>query len=213
MILLIGGEKGGTGKTTIATNLAAAYARGGEDVVLVDTDPQGSAAFWAAVRDEDDSVPRVACVRLHGKGLAAQVRDLGGRYGMVLIDAGGRDSIELRSALTIADRVLVPIQASQYDTWTLEAMSQLIDQASALNPGLSASVVINRASPNPRVGEVEEARELIEEYDVLHLTDTVLRDRIAYRRAARYGLGVAELGEHDEKAAGEVKQLYEEMKQ
>ena len=46
MIVLIGGEKGGTGKTTIATNLAALRAMAGRDVLLVDTDPQGSASYW-----------------------------------------------------------------------------------------------------------------------------------------------------------------------
>ena len=52
MIILIGGEKGGTGKTTIATNLASIFKHNGRDVLLVDTDKQGSASFWCATRDE-----------------------------------------------------------------------------------------------------------------------------------------------------------------
>ncbi len=52
MVILIGGEKGGTGKTTIATNLAALRALAGHDVLLVDTDSQGSASYWASSRDE-----------------------------------------------------------------------------------------------------------------------------------------------------------------
>ena len=76
MIVLIGGEKGGTGKTTIATNLAALRALAGRDVLLVDTDPQGSASYWASSRDEDGIKPRVACIQKFGKGLQGEVQDL-----------------------------------------------------------------------------------------------------------------------------------------
>ena len=67
MILLIGGEKGGTGKTTVATNLAALRAAAGHDVLLVDTDRQGSAAAWCQLRAEHPQLPQVACVQLFGK--------------------------------------------------------------------------------------------------------------------------------------------------
>lgn len=210
-ILLIGGEKGGTGKTTLATNLAASRAAAGRDVMLVDTDAQGSAAFWAAVRGErDDSPPRVSCVRLHGRGVADQIRDLASRYDDLIVDAGGRDSVELRAAMTVAETLVIPIQASQFDTWTLEAMSQLVEQARGFNPELRPLVVINRASPNPRVGESGEARELIAEYPALDLMQTVVRDRIAYRRSARDGLGVTEVRE-DPKAVEEINSLYAEV--
>lgn len=209
MILLIGGEKGGTGKTTLSTNLAAVRAAAGRDVILVDTDPQGSASFWAAVRDESDA-PRVACVRLQGKGIAAQLRDLAARYQDVIVDAGGRDSVELRAAMTAAQRMIIPIQASQFDTWTLEGMAQLVEQASAINPELTAGCVINRASTNPRVSEADEARELIAEYDGLSLLPVLIRDRKSYRDAARDGLSVVELG-GDSKAADEIQQLYREV--
>ena len=56
MIILVGGEKGGTGKTTIATNLAARLKDPGADVLLVDTDKQGSASSWAAMREEQKEV-------------------------------------------------------------------------------------------------------------------------------------------------------------
>ena len=68
MIVLVGGEKGGTGKTTLATNLAALRAASGADVLLVDTDRQGSASFWAATRDENDALAAVPCVQVFGKG-------------------------------------------------------------------------------------------------------------------------------------------------
>ena len=74
MVILIGGEKGGTGKTTIATNLAALRALAWHDVLLVDTDSQGSASYWASSRDEAGIKPRVACIQKFGKGLQGEVR-------------------------------------------------------------------------------------------------------------------------------------------
>jgi chromosome partitioning protein len=107
MIVLIGGEKGGTGKTTLATNLAAKRALAGRDVLLVDADAQGSASYWAQSRDEAGP-RRVACVQKFGKGLKSEVLDLANRYQD--IDAGDRDSPELRAALVVAGRAYIPVQ-------------------------------------------------------------------------------------------------------
>lgn len=208
-IILVGGEKGGTGKTTIATALAAHRARQGRDVAIVDTDQQASAAFWTALRAETHA-STIACVQLHGKSIAGQIRDLARRYDELVVDAGGRDSVELRAAMTVANQMLTPIQASQFDTWTIEAMSRLVEQAQSFNPDLNVLVGINRASPNPRVAEADEAQELVAEYDTLRLASTVVRDRIAHRRAVRDGLSVEEHGE-DAKAAQEIRALAAEV--
>src|SRR6516165_3285835 len=102
MIVLVGGEKGGVGKTTLAVNLAAMRARAQHDVLLADADKQASANLWANIRDQEKVDPPVRCVQKRGKGLAADVRDLATRYEDIVIDAGGQDSIELRAAMTIA---------------------------------------------------------------------------------------------------------------
>ncbi len=94
-IILVGGEKGGTGKTTIATNLAVMRAAAGRDVVLIDTDPQGSASGWCYTRDEAGLAPRIASVQKFGKGLARELEDLSMRYQDIIVDAGGRDSVKL----------------------------------------------------------------------------------------------------------------------
>jgi chromosome partitioning protein len=89
-IILIGGEKGGTGKTTLAVNMAAARAKAGHDVLVVDTDPQGSASYWTAAREEKKIEPRIPSVQKFGKTLASELRDLGKRYEEIIVDAGGR---------------------------------------------------------------------------------------------------------------------------
>jgi len=211
MIVLIGGEKGGTGKTTLATNLAALRKASGRDVLLVDTDIQGSASYWAARRDENATVPRVSCIQKFGKGLQAEIQDLGSRYQDVVIDAGGRDSVELRAALVVAERVFVPIQPSQFDIWTLARMDELVQTGQGFNPNLVASVIICRASPNPVVSESAEAKEAIQDFSHLRLASSVVRDRIAFRRAVREGLAVTEVTPADAKARNEIETLYSEV--
>ena len=210
-IILIGGEKGGTGKTTLAVNLAALRALQGRDVLLIDTDIQASASYWAQSRDEAGTQPRVACIQKFGKGLQTEVRDLAKRYQDLIIDAGGRDSLELRAALVIAERVYIPIQPSQFDIWTLGRMDDLVKTAQGFNPDLRAWVVISRASTNPSVNEVAEARNLLADFEHVQLSPAVIRDRIAYRKAARDGLSVEELKPADPKAGEEIQALFQEV--
>lgn len=211
-ITVFGGEKGGTGKTTIATNIAAMLAVNGKDVLLLDTDRQGTASFWATVREEEKIEPRVACVQKSGKGLPAQIRDLAERYEEIIIDAGGRDSLELRYALGVADRAYIPIQPFQFDIWTIRQMDSLVEMAKSLNENLAAFLVLNRVATNPVIREDRETREFIDQENFQHvsLLQSMIRDRIAFRKAARDGLAVQEYGQ-DNKASAEMKQLYEEI--
>lgn len=212
MILLIGGEKGGTGKTTLATNLAAKRALAGRDVLLIDTDIQGSANYWAQSRDESEAKRRrVACVQKFGKGLQTEVQDLAKRYEDIVIDAGGRDSIELRAALVVADKAYVPIQPSQFDIWTLDRMDELVSSAQGFNPKLRAYVVISRSSTNPSVSDAKDAAEIMGDFAHLALSGVTIRDRIAFRKAAREGICVDELKQKDQKASDEIGALYKEV--
>ena len=211
MIILIGGEKGGTGKTTLATNLAAMRALAGRDVLLIDTDPQGSANYWAQNRDEEKILPRVACIQKFGKGLPAEVTDLSHRYEDIIIDAGGRDSVELRSSLVVTEKVYIPIQPSQFDIWTLDQMDELVETAKGFNPDLIAKVIISRSSTNPSVHESAETEKLLVDFINLDLADVVVRDRIVYRKAAKDGLSVVEMKPRDMKAVEEMEGFYREV--
>jgi chromosome partitioning protein len=211
MIILMGGEKGGTGKTTLATNLAAMRALAGHDVLLIDSDPQASANYWAQSRDELGIQPRVACVQKLGKGLAIEVRDLAQRYQDIIIDAGGRDSVELRSALVVVDKVYIPVQPSQFDVWTLNSMNTLVETAKGFNPNLQANVIISRSSTNPSVQESKETRKLLADFPNLGALSLIIRDRIAYRKAAKEGKAIVELKPKEAKANEEITALYNEI--
>ena len=211
MIVLVGGEKGGTGKTTLTTNIAALRTQAGYDVLVVDTDRQGTAAAWCRVRQEIPHRSRIACVQLFSQGLQAEVRDLATRYDDVIIDAGGRDSVELRSGLVVAQRALIPILPSQYDVWTLDHMQELVTAARGFNPALDALVVLSRVSPNPLIMDAQDAQLSLEQYSALRLAETTVCERQAYRRSARQGEAVTEMERSDTKASTEMRLLYEEI--
>jgi chromosome partitioning protein len=212
MIILVGGEKGGSGKTTIATNLAAMLAEHGRDTLLVDTDPQGSASFWAEARQEDATIPKnLTTVQKHGRSVGQEIQQLSPRFQDVVIDSGGRDSAELRAAMLIAHVILVPSRPSMYDIHSLALMDRLVGQSQQFNPGLQAFVVVNGASTNVGNADVSDMLEVLEDFDYLKVTGTVLRDRLAYRRSAAKGLSVNEFLPRDAKAAEELSGLYEEV--
>lgn len=211
MIILLGGEKGGPGKTTIAINLAAMRTKASKDLLLIDTDKQPTASYWCSLREDNELEPRVASIQKFDKAVRSETLALKDKYEDIIIDAGGRDSSELRSALLVADKAIFPLRPSQFDLWTLGRMSTLVETAKEFNENLQAYIVINQASPNPAVKEVAEAKELIQEFPALMLLKTHLCERIAYRRSAINGAAVVEYKPEDNKAVEEIVNLYEEI--
>lgn len=211
MIILIGGEKGGTGKTTIVTNLSAMAINSNKDLLLIDTDKQGSANAWASVRDQNEQVKRIPCIQKFGENIAREVKALSEKYKDIIIDAGGQNSQELRAAMVVADKLYIPIQAAQFDVWTLGLMDKLVSQVKLINNQLDAFILINRAATNPSISEIDEVKEVLEEFEHLKLSPNIIRERIAFRKAARGGLSVVELSKQDPKAINEITEIYREI--
>lgn len=207
MILLIGGEKGGTGKSTLATNLAVWLAREGADVVLVDTDQQRTASHFVDRRQTLD-VPTVHCAEKHGN-VFDTTRDLSSRYEQVIVDAGGRDSEELRTALVAAHIIYCPLKASQPDLETSVHMNELVKLARGMNLSLQARAIISMGPTNPVIQEAQEAQGLLTELPEFSLSEVVIRERKVYRDAMADGRGVVELS--NEKAKDEIEALAQEI--
>lgn len=208
MIVLIAAEKGGVGKSTLATNLAVHLARQKIDVVLLDTDGQATSARFVERRDEAGTLPVIPCVQRTGD-VASTLRDLAKRYQVVVVDAGGRDSREMRTAMAVASLLLVPTRASQADLETLPKVNELIGLARGLNPDMKAYAVLAMAPSNPVIREVEDAREALSEFNELQLTKTVIRDRKVYRDALLAGKGVVEMS--NSQARAEIQLLAQEF--
>jgi len=208
MIVLFGGEKGGTGKSTLATNLAVWLAKHGRDTIIVDTDRQMTASNWVDRRDATEGLVTVHCAEKHGNVFNA-VRDLSQRYAEVIVDAGGRDSEELRTALVAAHVVYVPLRASQPDLETSVHMNELVTLARGMNPSLDARLIISMAPTNPAINEAAQAQELLSELPVFTLSGTLIRERKVYRDAISDGRGVVELD--NPKATAEIEALAKEI--
>src|SRR5215813_6811086 len=205
MIVAVLGEKGGTGKTTLATNLAGMRAADGHDVLLLDADRQASASYWAEKRSHQHSpVPAVQSVQKFGDGLMRTVRDMARRYDDILIDVGAGDTREVESALRVADLAIVPVQPARLDVWTLGLIDDRVGEALAVNEALHAYVVLNRASPNPKDNDADEARQAIDGCAHLQLAPGMICDRVAVKRAAPSGLTVVEYKPVDAKAVYEM---------
>ena len=114
MVILTAHTKGGVGKTILSVNLAGLFARDGADLLLVDADRQGTAAAWCELRKQSHPErPAIPCAVLGGK-LHQSIPELESRYELILVDAGGYDSVELRSALLVADLHLLPLPPATY---------------------------------------------------------------------------------------------------
>lgn len=214
MLILVGSEKGGTGKTTMAVNLAVMRRRAGHEVLLVDTDVQGSASDWADVRNEQGVDPALPCVKKNGR-IGLDLVQLKKKFDTVIVDAGGQDSVELRQAMAVCDRMLIPMRPSQFDTWTMGKMVQLITEVEEkIEAKLDVVTVLNMVSANAQVKEAQEAIELLREYeDRLVVMPRGVCERVSFRRAARGGLGVSELtgSSWDQKAIQEIQTIYKEL--
>lgn len=211
MIVLIGGEKGGPGKTTLATNLAAMRTAAAGDVLLIDTDKQPTSSYWCSLREDKGITPRVSSIQKYEKAVRTEVLELKRKYTDIIIDAGGRDSPELRGALLVCDKAVFPLRPSQFDLWTLGRLQSLVETASEINEKLRAYVVINQASPNPAVKEAEEMKSFLDEFDNIKMLNTVICERISFRRSALHGMAVTEYKPEDPKAIDEIKSLYKEV--
>ena len=208
MIVLFGGEKGGTGKSTLTTNLAVWLAKQGRDTIIVDTDRQMTASNWVDRRNTIEGLVTVHCAEKHGNVFHA-VRDLAQRYDEVIIDAGGRDSEELRTALVAANVIYVPLRASQPDLETSVHMNELVTLARGMNPALDARLIISMAPTNPAINETAQAQELLRELPVFGLSNTIIRERKIYRDAISDGRGAVEMD--NPKATAEIEALAKEI--
>ncbi len=207
MIIAIGGQKGGTGKTTTTVALADAWHKAGKSVLLIDADPQRSAMTWGDVRAEVglDSPSIIAM------GEAMHKRDqlprLAHGFDVVLIDCPPRFGKILRSAMMVADLVVMPCGPSDVDAWALAETLDLVEEAQTLREDLRSAVLITRKVPRTTIGRT--ARELLAEggHPVLK---TELGYRVAYQKCMGYGQGPATFDQNG-KAARETHKLIAEL--
>lgn len=202
MITVIGNMKGGTGKSTVAFNLAVWLSHQNRKIRLFDLDPQQTLADVIEVRQEEGYEPRLPSAEHY-----ASLSKLGGDDATdeILIDASMSDQSALLAALKICDRVVIPVAPSQADIWSTQRFLKLIKQTCEKNkPEVLA--VINRADTHPLVIETVESEEALDFLPNVTRLKMRLYNRTAYRRSFSEGLGVFELNPSG-KASKEVLKL------
>ena len=212
MIIVVGGIKGGIGKTTIAINFAVMLSQNGQDVLLIDADDQSSSTAITAWREETyKNGAGYALARLTGKTLATQVQRHAEKYDHVVIDVGGRDTSSQRGALVVADIYMVPFPPKSLDVDTLDQVADLVNLAKAVNPDLRAVSFLNKAYPRNRDNDA--AADLLRDSAEIDYLDTRICDRKAVSDAISEGRGVIEYRPRNPKAIAEITALYEAVMQ
>ncbi|WP_272879525.1 ParA family protein [Rothia nasimurium] len=209
MILLIGNHKGGVGKSTLTVNLATALQQQGKSITIVEADPSiRTASRWADDRDELGH-GSIMTLRKEGR-LGATLRELNESYDVVLVDTAGKDSKELRSAMVVADLMLIPTRPAQADLDATVDLMQMVDEAQDMNPTLIPLIVISQASTHVMSSEALESKEyLAQAAPQAALADVVIHHRKAYQTALAEGKAVTE--GTDSKAKAEIQLLAQEI--
>ena len=203
-VIAVLNQKGGSGKTTIATHLARALQLDGDGVLLVDSDPQGSARDWAAVREEQP----VTVVGIDRPTIERDLKHIAHKD-FVVIDGAPQAADLAVSALRAADFVLIPVQPSPYDIWATAELVDLVKQRIELTDGrLQAAFVVSRAIKGTKIGG--EVAEALAGYD-LPVLETRITQRVSYPSTAAAGTTVLDSDPAGD-AAAEVRALSTELK-
>lgn len=193
MIYLFGNSKGGVGKTTCCVNFAVWLANAGKDVLIVEADRQASIEKWAEYRAENPDLLEIGLLQKF-TDLGKELKKLKSKHQHILVDVAGRNSEELRQALEVADRLIIPLQpTSQLDVDVLPELVELVDSAKERNKNLKAVVLLNQCPPNPDKNKrVCETVELIESEYGLKVLKSKLVKRFNFQDSVSEGKGVAE---------------------
>lgn len=206
MLTVIGNLKGGTGKSTVAFNLAVWLAHEKPGVRVFDLDPQATLMDTAEIREEDGYEPIVEVsndidelTRLVNSGGRKKVPQL-------LADVSATNMPDLEKAISMAKRILIPVQPSQADIWSTQRFLKIILSCVDKNKKPEILGFINRADTHIGVRETGEAEEALQLLPNIEALGARLYQRTAYRRSFSEGLAVFEQDPMG-KAAREIKKL------
>ncbi len=207
MIVAFAGQKGGVGKSTTAVCLAVAALERGSRVLLVDADPQGTVRTWGEVAAERKRPSPTVVAMGASMHKAGQLRELSAAYDVTFVDCPPRHGEVQRSALMVADVVVLPCGASAADAWALATSLEVVREARAMRDDLLACVLITRKQGRTALGKA--ARKVLESTG-LPVLETELGSRIAYQEALAGGQGITTYAARDA-GTREIFDLLEEL--
>jgi chromosome partitioning protein len=195
-IIAVLSQKGGSGKTTLSINLAIAAAKAGQQVVVIDIDPQQSAARWSRLRTTDNPV----IVSGHAPNLAQLVEQArGGGADLVVIDTAPKSESASLIAAKLANLILIPCKPSNLD---LDAVADTVNIAKLA--GKPAMFALNDCKAASSLTDM--AAEALADYG-LPIADVRIGSRVAFIKSLTVGQGVVEY-EPNGPSAKEINALY-----
>ncbi|GAB3901987.1 AAA family ATPase [Spirosoma agri] len=211
MIFTVGGIKGGSGKSTIATNLTIWLSKQGFDVLLVDADEQETATKFTKWRERvTDGNSGYTATILTGDAVRQQVLKFKSKFDHIVIDTGGRDTTSQRAALFVSDVYIVPFNPRSFDLWTIADVENLVKEVRSIKPKeLYAFSILNRA--DPKGSDNKDSAELLRESEVIKHIGPVIVGRKSFANTASNGLSVIEGNPVDEKAVHEISLLFSKI--
>lgn len=202
-VIAVLNQKGGSGKTTIATHLARALQKLDYSVLLVDSDPQGSARDWSAVDEENP----VTVIGIDRPTIDRDLKSVA-KKDFIVIDGAPQASDLALSAIKAADFVLIPVQPSPYDIWATSDLVDLVKQRIEVTDGkLQAAFIVSRAIKGTKIGT--EISEALLGYE-LPVLETRITQRVIYPTSAATGTTVLDI-EPSSDASKEVNNLALEL--
>lgn len=213
MVITIGAEKGGVAKTRLATHIAALAAANGVDVVLLDTDKQGSAISWSNIRNQEGVEPSIPVLALPPNP-ARELANLSQKYSLVVVDIGAQNYRTMLECALLSDLVLVPCGADQQE---VESTLNVFDTLKQMGPrhesgAIPAYVVLTRVSPVETAKATTELREYFASEDI-PVFNSQIANRAAWLATGKTGRAVHELKgrERSQKAIDEMQAVYDEI--
>lgn len=207
MIIAVVNQKGGCGKTTIATNLAVQFARDGKEVLLVDADPeQRSAMNWCG--DRPEHLPKVHSSILPARNLRKDAEALRQKWEVVVIDGGARVTEHAHAAVAAADWLIIPVRPSKVDLDATAVFLDIVQGDMAKRDDLSGGVLLNQLQSGTAIGEA--ARQQIAAWDFPVFT-SCLHSYVAFTEALWQGQSVWEY-QRSGKAAADMAAFFKEFK-
>ncbi len=199
--------KGGVGKTTIAVHWATELTRRHGRTLLIDGDPNRTAADWAEWRKDTDASPSPITIQLRGNSIYNQGLEASAPYANAVVDLNGQDKAAVQSALLFAQRVIVPIQPTGFAASKVRDFLDTVETARIVNPHLEIRALIYGVHPSSSDADL---REYLADRGVPTFEQSI-RHRQVYGQATTDGLTVEEYRPRNAAAKHEMGKLYEEI--